>query len=92
MSEACIKAYHEMEERYARLEIEYFSLQQKEDIFHATNELIAEYKVYPSQTMTPEGEFQGRFCLEFNDDYDKISGDFFEAMIQKLKIGKCEIG
>jgi len=92
MSKACIKAYHEMEERYARLEIEYFNLEQKEQIFHATNELIKEYKVYPSQTMTPNGEFQGKFCLEFADDYDRVSSDFFEAMIKMLNIGKCEIG
>ena len=92
MGEACIKAYHEMEERYARLEIEYFTLEQKEDIFHATNELIKTYQVYPAQTMTPDGEFKGKFCIEFSDDYDKVSGDFFEAMIKKLNIGKCEIG
>jgi len=92
MSQTCIKAYHEMEERYARLVIEYFTLEQKESIFHATNDLIKEFKVYPSQTMQPKGEFQGEFTLEFNDDYDKISGTFFEAMIAKLDIGHCEIG
>ena len=92
MSQTCIKAYHEMEERYARLVIEYFTLEQKESIFHATNELIKELKVYPSQTMQPKGEFEGEFTLEFNDDYDKVSGDFFEKIIQKLNISKCEIG
>ena len=81
-----------MEERYARLVIAYFTLEQKEAIFHATNDLIAEFKVYPSQTMSPEGEFKGEFSLEFADDYDKISGDFFESLIKKLKIDKCEIG
>ncbi len=89
---SCIKAYHEMEERYARLVIEYFSLEQKEAIFHTTNEMIAKFKVYPSQTISPKGEFQGEFCLEFADDYDKISGDFFESIIKKLEISKCEIG
>jgi hypothetical protein len=92
MSQACIKAYHEMEERYARLIIEYFNLEQKEAIFHATNDLIKELKVYPSQTMQPKGEFEGEFTLEFNDDYDKVAGDFFEAIIKKLAINQCEIG
>jgi len=92
MNGACIKAYHEMEERYARLVIEYFTLEQKELIFHATNDLIKELKSYPSQTMQPKGEFQGEFTLEFNDDYDKEAGVFFEKIIQKLNINKCEIG
>ncbi len=92
MSQPCIRAYHEMEERYARLEIEYFTLEQKEEIFTATNQLIEEFHLFPSQTITPEGKFQGRFCLEFNDDYDKESGKFFEAMIKKLNIGRCELG
>ncbi len=89
---SCIKAYHEMEERYARLVIEYFTLEQKEAIFHTTNEMIAKLKVYPSQTISPKGEFQGEFCLEFADDYDKISEDFFESIIKKLDINRCEIG
>ncbi len=91
-AKSCIKAYHEMEERYARLVIEYFTLEQKEAIFHTTNELIKDFKVYPSQTMSPKGEFQGEFCIEFSDDYDKVSGEFFESMIKKLEIDKCEIG
>lgn len=88
----CIKAYHQMEERYSQLVIEYFTLEQKEAIFHATNELIKTLKVFPSQTITPKGEFQGEFCLEFSDDYDKVSGAFFEKIIEKLNINKCEIG
>ncbi len=92
MSESCIKVYHEMEERYARLVIEYFTLDQKESIFNATNELIKEFSIYPSQTIQPKGEFQGEFTLEFNDDYDKNAGEFFDALIKKLNISKCEIG
>ena len=88
----CIKAYHEMEERYARLVIAYFTREQKEDVFHTTNELIKELKVYPSQIITPKGEFEGEFCLEFSDDYDKEANEFFEQMIHKLNINKCEIG
>ena len=91
-AQSCIKAYHEMEERYARLVIEYFTLAQKEEIFHATNEVIKQLKVYPSQTMLPKGEFEGEFAIEFADDYDKVSGEFFEAIIKILNINKCEIG
>ena len=81
-----------MEERYSRLVIEYFTLAQKEDIFNATNETIKEQKIYPSQMIQPKGEFEGEFSLEFNDDYDKVAGDFFETIIKKLNIGTCEIG
>ena len=92
MSNACIKIHHEMEERYSRLVIEYFTLEQKEQIFHATNELIKALKLFPAQTIMPKGEFHGEFSLEFSDDYDKSSGEFFEKIIKKLNIDKCEIG
>ncbi len=90
--DACIKAYHEMEERYSRLILEYHNLEQKEQIFNAANDLIKKYKIYPTKIITPKGDFTGDFCLEFHDDYDKISGDFFEDLIKSLKIDHCEIG
>lgn len=92
MNKACIKVHHEMEERYARLVIEYFTLEQKEEIFHTTNEMIKKFGLFPNQTMMPKGEFHGEFNLEFNDDYDKEAGAFFEALIKKLNIDRCEIG
>lgn len=92
MGKACIKVHHEMEERYARLVIEYFNREQKEQIFDTTNELIKTFQIFPTQTMTPKGEFAGEFCLELHDDYDKDAGDFFEALIKKLGIDHCELG
>ena len=89
---ACIKAYHEMEERYSRMVLEYHSLEQKEEIFNVANDLIKKYKIYPTKTITPKGDFNGDFCLEFHDDYDKDSGDFFEELIKKLGVDHCEIG
>ncbi len=89
---ACIKAYHEMEERYSKLILEYHSLEQKEQIFEAANDMIKKYKIYPTKIITPKGDFTGDFCLEFHDDYDKKSGAFFEELIQKLGVDHCEIG
>ncbi len=85
-----IKAYHEMEERYARMELEYYTLEQKELIFNTTNELIKKYKIYPTKIITPRGDFQGEFSLEFHDDYFKESKDFFNELLQKLNIKRCE--
>jgi len=90
--EACIKAYHEMEERYAKLILEYHSLDQKERIFDAANTLIKKYNIYPTKIITPKGDFTGDFCLEFHDDYDKVAGAFFEELIKNLGIDHCEIG
>jgi len=89
---ACIKAYHEMEERFSRMILEYHSLEQKEQIFNTANELIKKYKIYPTKIITPKGDFSGEFCLEFHDDYDKKSGAFFEDLIKRLGVDHCELG
>ena len=89
---ACIKAYHEMEERYSRLILEYHSLEQKEQIFDTANRLIKKYQIFPTKIITPKGDFSGDFCLEFHDDYDKMSGQFFEDLIRELGVDHCEIG
>ena len=86
----CIKAYHEMEERYARMELEYYNLEQKELIFNTVNDLIKKYKIYPTKIITPKGEFQGEFCIEFHDDYKRESEEFFNELLERLNIDKCE--
>jgi len=87
----CIKAHHEMEERYTRIELEYFNLEQKELIFNTTNELIKKYKIYPTKIITPKGDFQGEFCLEFHDDYFRESQDFFNELLEKIGVENCEV-
>ncbi len=90
--DACIKAYHEMEERYSKLILEYHTLEQKELIFNTANDLIKKYAIYPTKIIIPKGDFSGDFCLEFHDDYDKASGAFFEELIKTLGIDHCELG
>lgn len=91
MKNTCIKAHHEMEERYARLILEYFSNDQRKTICDTVSEMIEAYKIAPSVTVTPKKDFCGEYSIEFHDDYDKESGQFFEALIKKLDIGFCEI-
>ena len=86
----CIKAHHEMEERYTRLELEYFNLEQKELIFNTSNELIKKYKIYPTKIITPRGDFEGEFCLEFHDDYFREAEEFFDELLEKLGVESCE--
>jgi len=86
-----IKAHHEMEERYTRMELEYFNLEQKELIFNATNDLIKKYNIFPTKIITPRGEFQGEFCLEFHDDYFRESQEFFKELLEKVGVEKCEV-
>ena len=92
MSEKNMCAIHEMEERYSRLVIEYHNLEQKERLFKVANEMMKKYKLHPIQTMLPEGDFKGKFCLEFHDDYRKEAGEFFEDILKKLDIEHCELG
>ena len=86
----CIKAHHEMEERYTRLELEYFNLEQKELIFNTSNDMIKKYKIYPTKIITPRGDFEGEFCLEFHDDYNRESEEFFNELLKTLNIDHCE--
>ncbi len=88
----CIKAVHEMEERYSRLLLEYHNRDQKEEIFEAVNSAISKYHLTPTQTITPQDKFKGEFCLEFHDDYDKEAGEFFEEILHTLKISHCQVG
>jgi hypothetical protein len=92
MKKACIKAIHEMEERYSKLIIEYYSLEQKERIFNAIMDTIKEFNISPRQMIIPKDETSGEYCLEFHDDYDKSSGEFFEKLLKTLDISHCEIG
>ena len=92
MADVCIKAYHEMEERYSRLVLEYGSTVQRKLICDTVGVVIEEFGIAPSITVTPKKNLAGEYSVEFHDDYDKESGKFFEALIKKLDIGHCEIG
>ena len=89
MNKKC-KAHVQMEERYARLEIDYDSLKEKKDICNLVNDLIEIHKISPQITVEPKTTETGEYIIEFHDDYDKKAGDFFEDLLKKLNITKCD--
>ncbi len=93
MGNSCLKAYHETEERYARMEILFNTIDERKRICNCVSELIKNEKLYPSTTiMQHKGKESGEYIIEFHDDYDKLSGDFFEKVLNKLNIHECELG
>jgi len=89
MAEKC-KAHISMEERYARLEIDYDTIQEKKDICNLVNDLIVEHKISPQIEVKPQTLETGSYIIEFHDDYDKKAGPFFEELLAKLGISKCD--
>jgi len=90
---ACIEAYHEAEERYAMLEIKYFSKEQSLLINSNVIKNMKKFGVSPDITIehNNENENEGIYVIEFHDDYNKKSADFFEKIIKELNIGSCSI-
>jgi len=90
---SCFKAYHESEERYARVEICFSTIEDRKKICDTLSTLIEETKMSPATSiMQDKGKESGEYNIEFHDDYDKESGDFFEELFSRLEIGACEIG
>ncbi len=90
---ACIEAYHEMEERYAMLEIRFFTEEQKSQIKKVLADSIKQYQLSPEIVVEYDDNdnTHGMYIIEFHDDYDRESGDFFEKIIKDLDIGKCTL-
>ena len=91
MKEPCIKAYHEMEERYARLVLEYHNNEQRNLICKAVGGMIDSHGIAPAVTVTPTKGLAGEYAIELHDDYDREGGKFFEDLIKILAIDNCEI-
>jgi len=91
MNETKIKAHHEMEERYARLVLEYFSNEQRKEICDAVAESIELLDIAPSLIVTPKKNQCGEYSIEFHDDYDQESHSFFESLIKELNINPKEV-
>ena len=85
-----IKAIHTQEERYSKLELIYNNSKDKERIYDALKELNCRKECQVEISENEEGENRGFVCIEFHDDYDKESGPFFDALINKLGIDRCQ--
>jgi len=88
----CIKAHVRMEERYEGLQLVYGDNPQlKQDVLDAIEYAKKETGMEPNlfgneDQSNPEKE---AIYLEFNDDSQRDSGNFFEIILHKLNI-KCE--
>ena len=89
MDKKC-KAHIAMEERYAKLEIDYESVEEKKNICNVVNDLIVKHRISPQITVEPKTVETGEYVIEFHDDYDQKAGPFFEDLLQILGIEKCD--
>ncbi|WP_457599523.1 hypothetical protein [Hydrogenimonas sp.] len=88
-----IKAYFRREERYEGLQLVFKEHPElKDTIVQAIEETIKETGANPDVFENSEkvGATPYAFYIEFNDDYDKDGGNFFEILMRKLGIDKCE--
>ena len=84
------KAHVSMEERYARLELDYENLEEKKQICNLVNDLVAERRISPQIEVRPDGIERGSYIIEFHDDYDQKAGPFFEELLRRLGIEQCD--
>ena len=88
-----IEAYFRREERYEGLQLVFKEHPElKDEILQAIDETIKETGAAPAVFENSEkvGSTPYAFYIEFNDDYDKDGGNFFEILLKKLGIDKCE--
>ena len=91
---ACIRAMHRMEERYSRLVLEYCDDEAKERILAVVNSVAKQMNLEPDEcinsTSSANHEMKGEIYVEFDDDYDKASGEFHEKMLSELGVALCD--
>ncbi len=90
-----IKAHVKMEERYEFLSLVFGdNANLKKEILNAIDETKKETGQAPliyDRVATETPEIQS-ICVEFHDDVHREGGDFFNKVLKKLKIDKCESG
>ena len=87
-----IKAYFRREERYEGLQLVFKEHPElKEEILQAIEETKKETGCDPAVFANSDkaGGTPYAYYVEFNDDYDKDGGVFFETLLKKLGIDHC---
>ena len=81
-----------MEEMYLRLSVEFDNLDFRDEIHNAIDEVKAETKIVPeSVTQRNISETAGNVSIEFDvESENRDAGEFFEIVMKKLGIDKCE--
>jgi hypothetical protein len=85
-----IKAHYRQEERYIGVNITYVDDSDKVKILDAIAANKTKYGVNPSVFESKKDDGTGGIYVEFNDDYDKDAGDFYEAVLKEIGVEKCE--
>lgn len=88
-----IKARVRMEERYAGMSLACGCDKEiQKEILDAVEEVKKEMGVNPTVFDNPNKDCPEKegFYIEFEDDYDREAGQFFEKLLRKLKIDKCD--
>lgn len=90
-----IKAHMKMEERYEFLSLVFGDHPElKKEILEVIEEVKKETGQEPQiydRVAEDNPEIQS-ICVEFHDDYHREGGDFFNKVLHKLNIDKCESG
>ena len=89
MANSNIKAYYRQEERYIGLSLEFSSN------IDSSRELVLKHIEDLKKELQMKPDILGNnnktsIYLEFGDDYDKDAGNFFEFLLKRLNIEKCE--
>jgi len=82
-----IRAYHQREERYQGLKLDYDgSAALRLRILDAIDAVAKQRGLSPMLNYFSEGSIY----IEFHDDYDRDGGEFFSDLLQRLGIRQCE--
>ena len=89
MNREQIKAYHQHEEFYQGLQLEYNGASNlKCEIYDVIDDVTLETGMIPKLY-----EYGGELIyIEFHDEYDRNGGEFFTTVLGKLGIDQCEAG
>ena len=85
-----IVAIHSHEEHCEKLELLYRNEEEKRNIYEALVEARCREESQIEIETIDEGEGYGFISIEFHDDYDKDADPFFDTLIKKLGIDRCE--
>ena len=81
-----------MEEGYMRMSVEYNNDISKKKIQEAIGVIEKKMQLFPSVIRRAISDTAGNFSIEFGyDSCQRSSGEFCEALMKELGIGKCSI-
>lgn len=87
-----IKAYFRREERYEGLQLAFKEFPEMQPtVLEAIEATKTETGLSPDvfENISVKGTNPNAYYIEFNDDYDKDGGRFFEIVMRKLGINRC---